>query len=168
MLNPLRVLHLRARVSMNYLQLSHLIYVEKQWKVHQFDVKSAFLNGDLHDEVYVDQPPGFEDASCLDKVLRLKKALYSLKQAPRAWYSKINEFFQKEGFKKSKHEPTLYVKKEGLEVIQKQEGIFLSQKKYIDDTLKKYNMINYNIEYTPMNPEEKFQAEDETQLADGG
>lgn len=85
---------------------------QKQWKVYQFDVKSAFLNGDLHDEVYVDQPPGFEEASRPDKVFRLKKALYGLKQAPRAWYNKIDEFFQKEGLERSKHEPTLYIKRE--------------------------------------------------------
>lgn len=80
---------------------------QKEWKIFQFDVKSAFLNGDLQEEVYVSQPPGFENSKCQNKVLRLRKALYGLKQAPRAWYSKIDEFFRKQGFERSKHEPTL-------------------------------------------------------------
>lgn len=83
---------------------------QKEWKVFQFDVKSAFLNGDLNEEVYVSMPPGFEDSSDQNKVLRLRKALYGLKQAPRAWYSKINDFFHQQGFERSMHEPTLYIK----------------------------------------------------------
>ncbi|GJT11601.1 retrovirus-related pol polyprotein from transposon TNT 1-94 [Tanacetum coccineum] len=85
---------------------------QKQWKVFQFDVKSAFLNGDLHKEVYVSQPLGFENFDDPNKVFRLKKALYRLKQAPRAWYTKIDEFFHKNGFERSEHEPTLYLKKQ--------------------------------------------------------
>ena len=62
------------------------------WPVYQFDIKSAFLNGDLEEEVYVAQPEGFVVSGQESKVYRLKKALYGLKQAPRAWYSKINSY----------------------------------------------------------------------------
>ena len=64
-------------------------------------VKSPFLNDKLAKEVYVAQPPGFEDPKHPDKVFRLNKALYGLKQAPRAWYVTLYEFLKKKGFKLS-------------------------------------------------------------------
>jgi transposase InsO family protein len=79
--------------------------------VYQFDVKSAFLNGELIEEVYVEQPRGFEVKGKEDCVYKLTKALYGLKQAPRAWYSKIDSYFINSGFERSKSEPNLYVKK---------------------------------------------------------
>ena len=72
------------------------------------DVKSAFLNGKLEEEVYVAQPPGFEDPKNPDKVFRLNKA--RLKQAPRAWYDTLKEFFVKNGFTPGSHDPTLFTK----------------------------------------------------------
>ncbi|KAI5355970.1 hypothetical protein L3X38_008865 [Prunus dulcis] len=83
---------------------------QKRWKLFQLDVKSAFLNGVLHEEVYVDQPPGFVVKDKEDRVYRLKKALYGLKRAPRAWYEEINSYFTAAGFQKSPSEATLYVK----------------------------------------------------------
>ncbi|KAI5321923.1 hypothetical protein L3X38_030995 [Prunus dulcis] len=83
---------------------------QKGWKLFQLDVKSAFLNGVLHEEVYVDQPPVFMVKNKEDIVCRLKKALYGLKQAPRAWYEEINSYFTKAGFQRSPKEATLYVK----------------------------------------------------------
>ena len=62
------------------------------------DVKFAFLNGFLEEEVYIEQPLGYVVKRHEDKVLRLKKALYGLKQAPRAWNSKIDKYFQEKGF----------------------------------------------------------------------
>ena len=64
------------------------------------DEKSAFLNGVLEEEVYIQQPTGFEVKGQEDKVLKLIKALYGSKQAPRAWNSRINKYFQKNGFTK--------------------------------------------------------------------
>lgn len=71
-------------------------------------MKSAFLNGVLEEEVFVDQSKGVEKEK--GKVYKLKKALYGLKQAPRAWYGRIDQYFSKQGFTRSKSEPTLYIK----------------------------------------------------------
>ncbi|KAI5341219.1 hypothetical protein L3X38_020493 [Prunus dulcis] len=88
---------------------------QKCWKLWQLDVKSAFLNGVLEEEVYVDQPDGFVVKGDEDKVYRLRKALYGLKQAPRAWYSEIDTYLNQCGFHKSPSEATLYVRtKEGV------------------------------------------------------
>ena len=62
------------------------------FKLHQMDVKSAFLNGYIDEEVYVSQPPGFEDHKHPNHVFKLKKALYGLKQAPRQWYERLSNF----------------------------------------------------------------------------
>ncbi|WVZ75683.1 LOW QUALITY PROTEIN: hypothetical protein U9M48_023718, partial [Paspalum notatum var. saurae] len=70
----------------------------KGFKLQQMDVKSAFLNGYIEEEVYVRQPPGFERAKLLDWVYKLRKALYGLKQAPRAWYARLKSFLLKSGF----------------------------------------------------------------------
>ncbi|KAM2852430.1 hypothetical protein PS2_028426 [Malus domestica] len=66
---------------------------KKGWKLHQLDVKYAFLNGVLEDEVFVEQPQGFTNQEFPEKVYTLRKALYGLKQAPRAWYSEIDSYF---------------------------------------------------------------------------
>jgi hypothetical protein len=62
-------------------------------KLFQMDVESSFLNGFINEEVYEDQPPGFEDATYPNLVYRLHKALYGLKQAPKAWYERLRDFF---------------------------------------------------------------------------
>nr|KYP39031.1 Retrovirus-related Pol polyprotein from transposon TNT 1-94 [Cajanus cajan] len=107
----------------------------KGWNIHQLDVKSAFLNGILEEEIYVEQPPGFVRKGHEGKVLRLTKALYGLKQAPRAWYSKIDQYFTDHGFRRSKSEPTLYIKTQG------QHTLLLSL--YVDDLI--YTGTNTNM-----------------------
>ena len=79
------------------------------WKMHQLDVKSAFLNGPLEEEVYVTQPPGFDVKGQESKVYRLRKALYGLKQAPRAWNKRIDSFLIEAGFTKCVSEHGVYV-----------------------------------------------------------
>eukprot|EP00253_Pinus_taeda_P017762 PITA_17762 len=86
------------------------IAAEHKWKIYHMDVKSAFLNGVLKEEVYVEQPPGYEVDGQEHKGCKLKKALYGLKQAPRAWYSRINVYLIENGFDKCDVEPTLYIK----------------------------------------------------------
>ena len=171
---------------------------QKKWQIHQMDVKSAFLNGSLEEEVFVDQPVGYVKKGHEDKVLKLKKALYGLKQAPRAWYTRIDSYFQENGFLKCPYEPTLYTKSDshgnmlivclyvddliftgndanmfdafkeamssnfemtdmglmsyylGLEVMQIGVGIFVSQKKYAADILKRFKMESCKPINTPV------------------
>jgi hypothetical protein len=80
------------------------------FKLYQMDVKSAFLNGLIKEEVYVEQPPGFEDSEYPNHVYKLSKALYGLKQAPRAWYECLRDFLITNGFKVGKADPTLFTK----------------------------------------------------------
>ena len=79
--------------------------------LYQMDVKSAFLNSEIEEEVYVMQPPGFEDPKNPNMVYRLHKALYGLKQAPRAWYETLKDFLLKKGFKPGTSDPTLTTRK---------------------------------------------------------
>ena len=81
------------------------------------DAKSAFLNGDLHEEVYMTQPPGFKVAGKNLQVLRLVKALYGLKQAPRAWYIKVDKYLSDQGFKRSSSDSNLYIKTIDSDII---------------------------------------------------
>lgn len=89
------------------------------------DVKSAFLNGYINEEVYVKQPPGFEDFKNPSHVFKLKKALYGLKQAPRSWYDRLSNFLREKGFEKGKVDKTLFIKKI--------KGHTLLVKVYVDD-----------------------------------
>lgn len=89
---------------------------QQGWKIHQLDVKSAFLNGYLEEEIFVEQPEGYSIKGKEDKVYLLRKALYGLKQAPRAWYSKIDTHLLSLGFKKSLSESTLYIRREDADL----------------------------------------------------
>ncbi|KAK8628127.1 hypothetical protein V6N13_063839 [Hibiscus sabdariffa] len=177
---------------------------QEQWKIYQLDVKSAFLNGELEEEIFIEQPPGFVVKGKEEKVCKLKKALYGLKQAPRAWYKKIDSYLIEKGFERSKNEHTLYVKNQGkndllivslyvddllvtgnssnmvlsfkeemkkkfemtdlglmnyflgMEVHQGENGIFISQRKYANDVLKKFKMQNCKPVSTPLVVNEKL------------
>nr|GEZ20949.1 copia protein [Tanacetum cinerariifolium] len=85
--------------------------------VYQMDVKTAFLNGDLKEEVYVSQPEGFVDPNHPTHVYRLKKALYGLKQAPRAWYDTLSRFLLDNSFSKGAVDPTLFTRKIGKHIL---------------------------------------------------
>ena len=86
-------------------------------KLYQMDVKSAFLNGKLSELVYVEQPPGFEDAKKPNHVYKLHKALYGLKQAPRAWYDTLKQYLIQKGFTIGLVDTTLFTKKCGKDLL---------------------------------------------------
>ncbi|GKE44935.1 retrovirus-related pol polyprotein from transposon TNT 1-94 [Tanacetum coccineum] len=85
--------------------------------VYQMDVKTAFLNGNLREEVYVSQPDGFVDKDKPNYVYKLKKALYGLKQAPRAWYDMLSSFLISQDFSKGSVDPTLFIRRDGKELL---------------------------------------------------
>ena len=87
------------------------------FKLYQMDVKIAFLNRLLKEDVHVAQPKGFIDPHFLDHIQYLKKALYGLKQAPRAWYDRLTQYLVSHGFTRGKTYQTLFIKKEDGELI---------------------------------------------------
>ncbi|GJR41531.1 retrovirus-related pol polyprotein from transposon TNT 1-94 [Tanacetum coccineum] len=99
----------------------------KNITIFQMDVKMAFLNGPLKEEVYVSQPEGFIDPEFPDHVYRLEKTLYGLKQAPRAWYDKLSSFLIEHGFTKGIIDPTLFTRRHG--------GDILLVQVYVDDII---------------------------------
>ena len=167
------------------------------WEIHHLDVKTAFLHGELKEEVYVSQPEGFEIKGKEDKVYKLMKALYGLRQAPRAWNIKLNRILQEFGFTRCSKEPSVYRREEksstlmvcvyvddllvtgsslqlivefkremaskfdmsdlgrltyylGIEVIQDEEGIILSQNRYAQKILEETGMRECNLTHIPM------------------
>lgn len=85
------------------------VAVQKKLHVHQMDVVAAYVQGDLQEEVYMEQPEMFEMENERGKVYRLKKLLYGLKQAGRPWYTKLDKYLSKVGLKKSNIDPCVYV-----------------------------------------------------------
>ncbi|GJS23193.1 putative ribonuclease H-like domain-containing protein [Tanacetum coccineum] len=169
----------------------------KDFVVYQMDVKSAFLYGKIEEEVYVCQPPGFEDLDFPDRVYKVEKALYGLHQAPRAWYETLSTYLLENGFQRGQIDKTLFIKRDqgdilivqvyvddiifgstkkklciefekmmhkkfqmssmgeltfflGLQVKQKEDGIFISQDKYVTEILKKFSFSDVKTASTPM------------------
>ncbi|GJZ15756.1 putative ribonuclease H-like domain-containing protein [Tanacetum coccineum] len=137
--------------------------------VYQMDVKTAFLNGILREEVYVSQPDGFVDQDNPNHVYKLKKALYGLKQAPRAWYDLLSKFLLSQEFSKGTVDPTLFIRRQGKDILLVQiyvddiifACIFLNQSKYALESLKKYGMESSDPVDTPM--VEKSKLDEDTQ-----
>ena len=177
---------------------------QQSWNIFQMDVKSAFLHGELNEDVYVEQPKGYEIKGSEDKVYKLHKALYGLKQAPRAWFSRMENYFVSEGFCKCPNEQTLFTKRSregkilvasvyvddliytgddeemmmsfkcsmmkvfemtdlgkmkfflGIEVLQQDDGIFICQRKYALEILKRFGMIESCEVKSPMVPGSKL------------
>ncbi|KAL3687453.1 hypothetical protein R1sor_013762 [Riccia sorocarpa] len=98
------------------LRLIISLVARHSWPLSHLDVRTAFLHGELQDEVYLTLPPGFKTSSP-HIVFRLCKALYGLRQAPRAWYDKIDRFFRDAGLRRSDYDPSLYFSNEGGEYV---------------------------------------------------
>jgi hypothetical protein len=104
------------------------------FKLYQMDVNSAFLNGSIKEEVYVEQPPGFKSEEYPNYVYKLRKVFYGLKQAPRAWYECLRDFLINNGFRIDKADSTLLTRKMGKD-------LFLCAK-YMLMTLSLFLLIN--------------------------
>ncbi|GKA46548.1 retrovirus-related pol polyprotein from transposon TNT 1-94 [Tanacetum coccineum] len=114
----------------------------KNMTIYQMDVKTAFLNGELKEEVYVSQPEGFVDQDNPSHVYKLKKALYGLKQAPRAWYDMLSRFFISQHFSKGAVDPKLFTRQAGNDLLLVQiyiDGRSLQIRRFV----VKDDMINY-------------------------
>jgi hypothetical protein len=177
---------------------------QKNWTIFQLDVKSAFLHGELSEDVYVEQPRGYEKKGSEHLVYKLHKALYGLKQAPRAWFSRVEAHFIGEGFRRCDSEQTLFTKRSkegkiiivsvyvddliftgndevmmsefkssmlrefdmfdlgkmrfflGIEVLQKSDGIYICQKKYALEVLRRFGMMESNSVGSPIVPGSKI------------
>ncbi|GJT00182.1 retrovirus-related pol polyprotein from transposon TNT 1-94 [Tanacetum coccineum] len=101
--------------------------------VYLMDVKTAFLNGVLREEVYVSQPEGFVDPDHPNHVYKLKKALYGLKQAPRAWYDLLPKFLLSQKFSKGAVDPTLFTRKEGKDILLLMSMLIMSSVKTLEE-----------------------------------
>ncbi|CAM8976219.1 unnamed protein product [Rhodiola kirilowii] len=93
------------------------IAVTRNWKLRQVDIDNAFLNGDLSETIYMDQPQGFVDSNRSSYVCKLKKALYGLKQSPRAWFQKLQHSLLQHGFKPCISDVSLFIKHHGSDVV---------------------------------------------------
>ncbi|GJR46198.1 putative ribonuclease H-like domain-containing protein [Tanacetum coccineum] len=154
-----------ARIQAIRLFLAYASFMN--FLVHQMDVKSAFLYGTIKEELYVSQPLGFVDLEFLEKVYKVEKALYGLHQAPKAWYETPSTYLLDNGFYRGQIDKTLFIKRVkdnillmslmgeltfflGLQVKQKEDGIFISQDKYVGEILKKFGFSIIRTASTPM------------------
>ncbi|GJR56834.1 putative ribonuclease H-like domain-containing protein [Tanacetum coccineum] len=184
-----------ARIETIRLFLAYASF--KDFVMYQIDVKSAFLYGKIEEEVYVCQPPRFEDLDFSDRVYKVEKVLYGLHQAPRAWYETLSTYLLDNGFQRGKIDKTLFIKRDqadilllqvyvddiifcstkkmlrtefekmmhkkfqmsymgeltfflGLQVKENEDGILISQDKYMTEILKKFGFTDVKTASTPM------------------
>ncbi|GKC48399.1 putative ribonuclease H-like domain-containing protein [Tanacetum coccineum] len=200
-----------ARIEAIMLFLAYAAFIG--FIVYQMDVKSAFLYGTIEEEVYVCQPPGFEDPQFPDKVYKVEKALYGLHQAPRAWYETLSTYLLENGFRRGIVDKTLFIKKDkgdillvqvyvddiifgstkkslctefeslmhkkfqmssmreltfflGLQVMQRDDGIFISQDKYVVDILKKFDFFSVKTASSPIETNKELYKDEEAEDVD--
>jgi hypothetical protein len=183
--------------KLNTIRVLMSLATNLDWPLHQFDVKNAFLHGDLEEEVYMDVPPGYTANSESKVVCKLQRALYGLKQSPRAWFGRFSLAMKKYGYIQSNSDHTLFLKHQlgkvtaliiyvddmiitgddseeisrlqqqlgtefemknlgglkyflGIEVARSNQGIFLSQRKYILDLLSEVGLLECKPAETPI------------------
>ncbi|GKA64660.1 retrovirus-related pol polyprotein from transposon TNT 1-94 [Tanacetum coccineum] len=137
--------------------------------VRQNGCKDGILNGILREEVYVSQPDGFMDPNNPNHVYKLKKSLYGLKQARRAWYDLLSSFLLSQGFSKGTVDPTLFISRKGKDILlisQSPKGIFLNQSKYALESLKKYKIESCDPMDTPMVEKSKLDKDTQGKVVD--
>ncbi|GJZ55829.1 putative ribonuclease H-like domain-containing protein [Tanacetum coccineum] len=200
-------------VAQGYTQEEGIDYDEVFAPVARIEAISAFLYGIIEEEVYVCQPPGFEDVQFPSKVYKVDKALYGLHQAPRAWYETLSTYLIENGFRRGIIDKTLFIKKDkgdillvqvyvddiifgstkkslctefeslmhkkfqmssmgeltfflGLQVKQKDDGIFISQDKYVADILKKFDFSSVKTASTPLETNKALIKDEEAEDVD--
>ncbi|GJZ02623.1 putative ribonuclease H-like domain-containing protein [Tanacetum coccineum] len=200
-----------ARIEAIRLFLAYASF--KDFVVYQMDVKSAFLYGKIEEEVYVCQPPGFEDPNFPDRVYKVEKALYGLHQALRAWYETLSTYLLDNGFQRGKIDKTLFIRRDkgdillvqvyiddiifgstkkslctkfekmmhkkfqmssmgeltfflGLQVKQKEDGIFISQDKYVTEILKKFGFTDVKTACRPMETQKTLLKDEDGEEVD--
>ncbi|GJT57369.1 putative ribonuclease H-like domain-containing protein [Tanacetum coccineum] len=200
-----------ARIEAIRLFLAYASY--KDFVVYQMDVKSDFLYCKIEEEVYVCQPPGFEDLDFPDRVYKVQKALYGLHQALRAWYETLSPYLLDNRFKRRKIDKTLFIRRDkgdillvqvyvddiifgstkkslctefenmmhkkfqmgsmgeltfflGLQVKQKDDGIFISQDKYVTKILKKFGFTDVKTASTPMETQKPLLKDEDGEEVD--
>ncbi|GJU79318.1 putative ribonuclease H-like domain-containing protein [Tanacetum coccineum] len=200
-------------VAQGYTQEEGIDYDEILWYKPYAGVKSAFLYGKIEEEVYVCQPPGFEDPDFPDRVYKVEKALYGLHQAPRAWYETLSTYLLDNGFQRGKIDKTLFIRRDkgdillvqvyvddiifgstkkslcnafeklmhekfqmssmgeltfflGLQVKQKNDGIFISQDKYVAKILKKFGFTEVKTASTPMETQKPLLKDEDGEEVD--
>ncbi|GJY57863.1 retrovirus-related pol polyprotein from transposon TNT 1-94 [Tanacetum coccineum] len=172
-----------ARIEAIRLFLAYALF--KDFVVYQMDVKSVFLYEKIEKEVYVCQPLGFEDPDFPDRVYKVKKALYRLHQAPRAWFETLLTYLLDNGFERGKIDKTLFIRRHkgdillvqmssmgeltfflGLQVQQKKDDIFISQDKYVGDILKKFRFTKVKTASTPMETQKPFLKDEDGEEVD--
>ncbi|GKC52472.1 retrovirus-related pol polyprotein from transposon TNT 1-94 [Tanacetum coccineum] len=186
---------------------------EERIDYDKMDVKRAFLYGKIKEEVYVCQPPRFEDPDFPDKVYKVEKVLYGLHQAPKAWYETLSTYLLDNGFQRGKIDKTLFIRRDkgdilliqvyvddiifgstkkslctefekmmhkrfqissmgeltfllGLQVKQKEDGIFISQDKYVTGILKKFSFTDVKTASTPMETQKPLLKDEDGEEVD--
>ncbi|RVW25921.1 Retrovirus-related Pol polyprotein from transposon RE1 [Vitis vinifera] len=174
--------------KLNTIRILLSLAVNQDWCLQQLDIKNAFLNGDLEEEVYMEIPPGFEESMAKNQVCKLQKSLYGLKQSPRAWFDRFTKAVLKLGYKQGQADHTLFVKKShagklailivyvddiilsgnDMGMARSRKGIVVSQRKYILDLLKETGMLGCKPIDTPMDSQKKLGIEKESTPVDRG